>query len=303
MPVDETTQFIQWLTASSAKDLSFRALGTNQPTGGATLVPAGLIANFYSVLEKSPVRSLATLVETADGAKIDFPAIVDAESGVLLAENGEAVYDDAEAVETSLGSFSFHSKILKVSRELIEDASPTLLPMIGRALGNRVARICNFYFTTGTGSGQPRGVVTAATVGKTVADDVAVTYTDLVDLMTALPDVYEGGAHWMMNGTTLGAIRKLSGTPQPLFSGINGDLLLGKRVVVNPAMPAMAADNKTILYGDFSAYLVREVKDPTLRSYRERYATEGQVGFAAILRADGDLADENAVVALRMAGS
>ncbi|MFQ5518293.1 MAG: phage major capsid protein, partial [Acidimicrobiia bacterium] len=48
-------------------------------------------------------------------------------------------------------------------------------------LGERLGRIQSSQFTTGTGSSQPHGVVTASTLGKTAASATAITGDEILD--------------------------------------------------------------------------------------------------------------------------
>ena len=56
-------------------------------------------------------------------------------------------------------------------------------------------------------------------------------------------------------------------------------------------MAAMAANAKSILFGDFTRYYVRIVLGMQLMRLVERYADALQIGFLAFMRADGNLLD------------
>ena len=53
----------------------------------------------------------------------------------------------------------------------------------------------------------------------------------------------------------------------------------------------MAANAKSILFGDFTRYYVRIVLGMQLMRLVERYADALQIGFLAFMRADGNLLD------------
>ena len=70
------------------------------------------------------------------------------------------------------------------------------------------------------------------------------------------------------------------------------DRLLGRQIEINQYMPVMAASAKSILFGDFSKYLIRDVMDLTLfRMTDSKYTEKGQVGFLAFQRSGGRLLD------------
>jgi HK97 family phage major capsid protein len=54
-------------------------------------------------------------------------------------------------------------------------------------------------------------------------------------------------------------------------------------------MPVMAANAKSILFGNFSNYLIRDVTGLAVLRLNERFAENGQVAFVAFERTDGRL--------------
>jgi HK97 family phage major capsid protein len=66
---------------------------------------------------------------------------------------------------------------------------------------------------------------------------------------------------------------------------------MGYPVVVNNDVVAMAANAKSILFGDFKRYKIRRARGISLVRLNERYADNLQVGFFAYMRADGNLID------------
>jgi HK97 family phage major capsid protein len=69
------------------------------------------------------------------------------------------------------------------------------------------------------------------------------------------------------------------------------DTILGRPYTINQDMPAATAGLKSVLYGDFSNYHIRDAGNVILLRLEERYADALQVGFLAFLRSDGDLID------------
>ena len=59
----------------------------------------------------------------------------------------------------------------------------------------------------------------------------------------------------------------------------------------------MAANAKSIAFGDFSCYMIREVMDLTLfRMADSAFITNGQIGFIAFNRQGGNLIDVGGAV-------
>lgn len=78
---------------------------------------------------------------------------------------------------------------------------------------------------------------------------------------------------------------------QPGLQASEPNMLLGKPVVINDDMPAMAASAKHTLFGDFANYHIRRVRGITVVRLNELYVENGQVGFVAFQRLDGALVD------------
>jgi HK97 family phage major capsid protein len=61
-------------------------------------------------------------------------------------------------------------------------------------------------------------------------------------------------------------------------------------------MAVPAANAKSIIYGDFKKYIVRDAMSVSLMRFDDSaYASKGQVGFLAFIRSGGNLMDTAAV--------
>jgi HK97 family phage major capsid protein len=242
------------------------------------------------------MRAVSTIVPTQTGADLPIPTDNDtAVAGEIITENSAHNDGDISFGQVVLQSFLYSSKIVKVSRQLLQDSSVDLNAYIGRKLGQRLGRIQNTHFTTGDGSSKPRGAVVASTLGKTAVSATAITYDETVDLMHSVDPAYQGTSRWMMNFTTLAILRKLKDSANmpvwaPMAAGMP-DTILGRPYTINQDMPAATAGLKSVLYGDFSNYHIRDAGNVILLRLEERYADALQVGFLAFLRSDGDLID------------
>ena len=63
----------------------------------------------------------------------------------------------------------------------------------------------------------------------------------------------------------------------------------------------MAANARSVVFGDMGAYIVRKVGSPLIGTVRERFWPK--VGMAGLVRFDGELTDTAAVKVLRQAAS
>lgn len=296
------------LTAEDWRDIR-ATMSTTTTTEGGYTVQTDVAARLIEALKAyGGMRAEATVLRTAMGNDMSFPTSDGtSEVGELIAQNTTATAADPTFGTVSLVTYKFSSKIVAVPFELLQDSEIDIAAFVEGRLSTRIARITNQYFTTGTGTSQPRGVVTGATLGKTgtTGQTTTVIFDDLIDLVHSVDPAYRtNGCCFMMNDASLKVIRKLKDSQnRPVFlpgydglGGAMGDSLLGYDVCVNQDVATMAANAKSILFGDFTKYVIRDVMAPTLFRFEDSaYAKLGQVGFLMWHRAGGNLLDSKAV--------
>lgn len=284
-----------------------RAQTTSNTAGGYT-VPTTLYDKIIiSMAAWGPMydENVCTTIQTAGGEQINLPTIDDTTTAVAKHTEGTALTDDG-GVDVTVGqkvlnAYLFDTEFVKWSIELSQDSVFNWEQLLADLLGERLGRRANVELTTGDGSGDPNGIVTASTLGKTAAAVAAITGDELIDLEHSVDPAYRQSpkARFMFNDTTLKSIRKLKdGQGQYLWNG--GDLskgispaLLGRPYSVNQAMGSPATGVKTVIFGDFGKYYVRKVGSPIIGVMRERFWPD--LGIAGLIRFDGELGDTAAV--------
>ena len=284
-----------------------RSLAEGTGSAGGFLVPQ----DFYRKLTEAYKwyggmrQSGATILQTSDGATMPFPTDNDTSNvGAILAENAQATELDQSFGSVSLSAWTYTSKIVTVPLNLVQDSAFDLDSYLARKLGIRIGRITNTHFTVGTGASQPRGITIDATSGKVglAGQTLSIIYDDLVDLEHAVDPAYRPQARFMLHDSSLKVIKKIKDTTgRPLWrsslEGIgvtvqnNPDTINGYPYVVNNDMAVMAANAKSVLFGDFSNYMIRDVMGVQIMRLTERFADFFQVGYLAFARADGALID------------
>jgi HK97 family phage major capsid protein len=273
-------------------------------TGGYTVSDEAMQALEVSMLAFGGMRQVATILRTATGGPLPIPTTNDtAQKGRLLAENTAATETEMTFGQVVLDAYKYSSDYVLASVEFLQDSSINVGAFLGSALGERIARLQNDHFTTGTGSSQPNGVVTAAgNSSVTFAGTATVTYDNLIDLIHSVDPAYRNNGKFMFHDGGLKMIKKVKianysgdtgGTPlwQPSLVAGQPDLIHGYPYVINQSMTTPATTVKSILFGDFSKYLIRDVRDVTLVRLDERFAEQHSVAFLAFARSDGDLLD------------
>jgi HK97 family phage major capsid protein len=285
-----------------------RAQSLTDAEGGYT-VPQGFMpeliksmAAWGPMLDPGVTRELVT----SAGNQIEIPTTNDtANVGVRLAENTAATSEgDVVFGQKLLDAYKYSSGPIKVSRELLQDSAFDMGAILNDLMGERIARKVNTDLTTGDGSGDPNGIVTASTLGKTAAGAAAITADELIDLYHSIDPAYRQSptCRFMFRDATLAMVRKLKdGNGQYLINGLRDGAgminLAGIAVpyVINQAMPAATTGLKSVLFGDFNKYIVRRVREFVVRRSDELYLEADQAVFVGFARFDGELLDTAAV--------
>ena len=240
-----------------------RAMNLGTTTAGGFLVPYELdpqliIASGGSV---SPMRAVARVVQSAVNEKRFTTTL-----GVTASWDAEAaeVSDDSPALLQPTVTCHKGAAYVQTSYELDEDAN--LGAQVGALFADAKDQLEAAAFTTGTGSGQPKGIVTAlaAVPGSIVtAGSNVLAQSDLFTLQAAVPARWRANAQFMMNLSIINGYRQLPQATGLNFSIVNDDAAtpraLGWPVVENSVMDGAltgAAADYMAIAGDFRQYVI-----------------------------------------------
>jgi HK97 family phage major capsid protein len=294
------------------REIQSRALSKGTTDAGGYSVPDEMMRAYWEVQKwYGRVRNLATVLTTGTGADLPIPTVNDTtNTGEIIAEAGP-VTTTADPVfgQVVLGAHKYSSKAVIVSVELLQDSSINLPQYLGAALGTRIGRIQNTHFTTGTGTGQPKGVVDASSLGKTAAATNAITFDEIIDLTHAVDIAYRNrpSTRFMMNDTIAAYVRKLKDSQNRYLwelstqAGI-ADRLNGYPVEINNDVTGTQTTGaKIMLFGAFDAYHVRDAGGPVFARADELRILNHQVVFLAFQRTDANLVDTSSIKHLKNA--
>lgn len=312
----EVAIYAKWLrggdSALSAEDhatIRNTMSTTTSSQGGYTVATEVAQSLVDSLKAFGGVRELANVMVTTTGADMNFPTSDGtSEEGEIVAQNASAASADPTFGVKPLPVYKYSSKIIAVPIELLQDSGIDIEAFVKGRLVKRLGRITNKHFAIGTGTGQPLGFVPGASVGKTglTGQTVKIIYDDLVDLEHSVDSEYrEGGnCRFAMNDSSVAIVKKIKDTQgRPIFipgydASTKGklDRVLGYEVKEIAQMADMAADAKSVAFGDFDHYQIRDALDVQMHRFTDSvYASKGQVGFLAFLRSGGNLLDAGAV--------
>ena len=282
------------------------ALQEGADSEGGYLVPDEFERTLVKALEEENIfRKLAKIIRTSSGDR-KIPVVTTHGSAAWLDEEEQLTESDEVFGQTSLSAHKLGT-FIKVSDELLNDSVFDLESYISAEFARRIGSKEEEAFFTGDGSGKPTGIFAAsggADVGVTSAAAAALTADELIDLFYSLRSPYRKKAVWVMNDSTVKAIRKLKDGNgqylwQPALTAGTPDTILNRPVYTSSYVPAIAAGAKTIAFGDFGYYWIADRQGRSFKRLNELFATTGQVGFMATQRVDGKLILSEAVKVLQ----
>ncbi|RSS59790.1 phage major capsid protein [Streptomyces sp. WAC01280] len=297
--------------------------------------------------EQRALERAMSLTDSAGGYLVPFqldPTVIITANGSRnqirqVARQVVATGDVWNGVSSGAVSWSWDAEGAQVSDDSTTFAQPTVpvhkaagfVPISIEALEDEanvtqeVARLLAFgrdtleaaAFTTGSGSGQPTGIVTALAGGSSeVAPTTAETFAaaDIYKLDNALPARYRAGASWLANRAIYNLIRQFdtSGGAQ-MWERIGADVppeLLGRPALEAEDMDgtfdaAATANNYLAVYGDFSNYVIADRVGMTVEFIPHLVGANqrptGQRGWYAYYRVGADSVNDAAFRMLNLA--
>lgn len=278
------------------------ALQVGTDSEGGYLVPDEFENTLIEALnEENIFRQIAKVIQTSSGDK-KIPVAASKGTAAWVDEEGEIPESDDVFGQVSIGAYKLGTMI-KVSEELLNDSVFDLEVYISKEFARRTGSKEEEAFFVGDGTGKPTGILNptgGALLGVTTASAAAITADELMDLFYSLKSPYRRNAIFVMNDSTVKAIRKLKDSTgqylwQPSITAGTPDTILNRPVKTSAYIPVIASEAKSIAFGDFSYYWVADRQGRAFKRLNELYAATGQVGFMATQRVDGKLVLAEAV--------
>jgi HK97 family phage major capsid protein len=310
-------------TGTPNADLSGLAVTATQSTGtgseGGYLVPTGFRTRLIERMKAfGGIATIAEQVVTTNGAPLPWPTVDDTSNvGEVVTEGGTHTGGAALTFGSkALGAYEYQSggpsgTPLRLPWTLLQDSGFDISSLVARKLGERLARAQAAHLSTGTGVGQPLGLVHGLT-GIEPADDTAgITYSDLLTFIHSVDPLYRPSARWVFNDNSLKTIEQIKDSNgDPLWRSMAstiGDapstgMLLNYPYTIDQGMPDIDIDNNTQNWGAFGdimeGYVLRRVRDVQIVVNPWTRAAYRETEFTAWARMDATQQNTNAYVAL-----
>ena len=309
---DERKAFVSYLRRGVERISpdEVKALTVSDAANGGYLAPTEFGNELIKLLnEYSPIRSFARVVSIST-PEIVYPRRVSGTAATWVDENGDRTESGMTFEQVKLTPFEL-ATYTDVSNQLLEDNAYGLEGELIADYAESFGKTEGLAFVKGTGTGQPKGIMTATGI-KEVKTGVAAAFPStnpadvIIGMYHAIATSHAQNGAWLMNRNTLSIIRQWKdGTGRylvldPITAG--GVLtLLGRPIVEMPDMDDIGAGKFPILFGDLSGY--RIIDRVGLSTLRDPYslATKGQVRFHARKRVGADVTHPDRFVKLKVA--
>lgn len=336
---EAATKFVE--RSGERKDISELVLATTSPkymdAFAKVIRSEGNIA-FLDREEQQALSRAMSLTDNAGGYLVPFqldPTVILTASGSVnqvrqvarvvtatgdtwngVSSAGVTASWDAEAAQVSDDSPSLASPsvpvhkgqaYVQVSHEVAADA-PTLADEIAKMIAFEKDRLESVAFVTGSGTGEPTGIITALTGGSSVVSSAATdTFAlgDVYALDAALPARFAANGSWLAHRAIYNKIRQFdTGGGNALWGqlpdGRKSDLL-GRPNYVSEAMDGTItalSDNLVLLFGDFQNFVIADRLGATMRFIPDTFGANGrptgQSGWLCYWRVGSDSLNDSA---------
>lgn len=301
---DDEADVLRKLASGELRSHTFERRDLNT-TDDSSVVPSSFLNSLQAAMVTvGPMLdgNIVTLLNTASGEDLKIPVESTRPAATAIAEATTIT-----ALDPTFSSITLKSQkvavLTKVSRELLSDSGIDLNGYLGRALGTSIGVKVNSLLTIGTGTIEAKGVVSGAGAGIVGGTGTTGAFTadNLIDLAHSVDGAYvRQGAGWMMRRSSIGAVRKLKDTAgyylfAPAATVGSPDTLLSFPIYDNPDVVAAAVNAKSVLFGWFGSYHVRQVGGIEIARSEDAYFASDEIGFRATIRVWGDLGQSGAV--------
>lgn len=284
-----------------------KLLSADSDSDGGFLMPTNQANSILmKLIEHSPIRELATVITISSGDTYEQPAedTTDFSASWTSERGARAVTTSGKLRNDIIQAHEMYANPL-ATQKLLDDAAFNVETWLNARVAKRFAVTEGTAFVSGTGAGQPEGILTNASVtSKNSGDANLITADGLIDLFHDLPEFYARSSTWLFKRATLGAIRKLKDSQnrylwEPGLQPGDPGMLLGRPYRECVDMPAVAASAYPVVFGDIAAaYTV--VDRQGIRVVRDPYSSKPSVEFYTTKRVGGAVVLAEAIRKLRI---
>ncbi len=307
---DERKAFTSYLRNGTISQDEVKALTVSTNANGGFLAPVEFGNELIKLLrEMSPLRQYAKVMNIS-APQIVFPRRVTGTAATWVSEIANRTESGMTFEQVTLTPFEL-ATYTDVSNQLLADNAYNLEGELLADYAESFAKTEGLAFVKGTGTGQPKGIMTASGITE-VKTGVAASFPTtnpadvLIGMYHKIPTSHAQNGVWMMNRNTLSVIRQWKDSTgrylvlDPITAG-GASTLLGRPIVEMFDMDDIGAGLYPIIFGDMSGY--RIVDRLGLDTLRDPYTIklQGQTRFHAWKRVGADVTHPDRFVKLKVA--
>lgn len=274
-------------------------------TNNSAIVPT-TIANriIKAVKDRCPILAGATIYNVKGTLKVPVWGKSNTSHDIAVGYQSEFTAITADAgkfTSVDLGGYLAGALTL-IGRSVENNGSFSVVDFVVNQMAEEIATFIEGQLLIGTGASAAQGAVNTTNT-LTAAAVAAITADELIELQSKVKQTYQANACWTMHPDTFTAIRKLKdGNNRYLLQdNVAGEfpyMLLGKPVYLSDNMPTLAANAKTVLYGDYSGLSVNFRENIGIEVYRELYAAQHAIGVCGWFEFDAKVTDNQKLAVL-----
>lgn len=286
--------------------------------GGFLVAPQQFVMKLIQAVDNEVfIRSMATVFPVTKAESLGAPSLDN--------DVGDATWTAEIATGSEDSTLSFGkreltphplARLIKVSEKLLRVSAMDVESLIIQRLAYKFGVVSENAYLNGSGSNQPMGVFTAATVGFGISTSrdvstgnttTAFTTDGLINALYSLKAQYHPKASWIFHRDAIKALRKLKdGDGQyiwnPDIKGGQPDMILARPYRMSEYCPNTFTTGLYVgIIGDFSQYWIADALNMRVQRLNELYAATNQVGFIGRLESDGMPVLEEAFARVKLA--
>ena len=281
--------FFKTLAGVELNDVEKRAMTTNSNSAGVA-VPTTTMNKIYEKIEnESIVYGLVTVSHLRGQVVIPYEKVTNDVQRKAEGQEGTILNDTLDAL--TLGAKKY-IKLVQLTFELENTAIDALEDYVVRKLAKKLAQAIDYDIINGTGTNCAKGILAYLTPSSTKVAN-AWGYDDVCELFAGIKAGARKNATLMMSTNTLyKQIKTIKGDDKhPIFDPAQNKVL-GRDVVECDDVP-----DGTIIFGDFSEYMLNWNKDAVIDKSAEVAFKSGDSVFRIIALLDGGLAELGGITA------
>jgi HK97 family phage major capsid protein len=246
----------------------------------------------------SPWINLASVINADNGRPLNLPNLTADPTAVSPGE-GTAITENSGAIGSAALTTTAYKTLSYVSMEAEEDELVGLLPIIAKAQGRSIGLKFGSDLTVAMVAAATNGGTAQGVGGNGTAASTFFGYEDLIDLKYGAAVPYRQAGSWIMSNGAIKKVRKFKDQNGAYFwvpsigPGMP-DMFDGNPAFEDPYLAAPASVTKSVLFGDVSAVVIKQMPLRVATSSEFRFSND-QVALKTVYRAGGALPDATAL--------